>query len=795
MEKLFIPYTSYVNKKGVKITKYKPNPKLGDIKIKSINLQTGKIEYKKILEFSKHENINMYKIEPIFDIFQPFYASDDHSLIVFDKNLCILKKESPVNINKEKDRYFLVIQKNTKFDKNILNFLTAVFYMLYIILYDKCKTLFEILKEQNVILFPCSLVKIVKDETKTVGYDFTVEDNFTFSTFDGVFVQDTMGIYFVDSKEAKEEAYKNKIHILYQIKNLQNDSYMHKLRHELLYAMYIITSHLNADESKEKIIVSSLDELEIDFNLFEKLDTPVFIKNLNKTVSYGIAIVNKILFEDKILINEKIDKTNVQIVNEKLYKFICEKYKDLPEIEKNKIYFDKLHELVLFLSSFLTCTNFNPYIHEKDYMTYKEIEKEVENLPDEPILGEIKFKKLVDKTIEKMKDEKSVLYNIYISGSRASKDQIKQVVVARGYIANDRNIVLKKPIKSNLMQGLSEEELFVSSFGARKGLVDKTDFTPVSGYLERTMVMNSSFIDTNKFINDCKTKNTLNIKVFSELHALSLIGRYVVVNGKLVKITKKNYKEFINKKIKLRSPIYCKCKKYKVCRICSGDFGSIMNLGMASGQFISERFTQLTLRTFHISAVCNLDIPQELFNIVNPDKIVKNKYLGTKEEILLINKVLKEYLKDSSYFVYIDEEGNIHSKGILINKDIITTIKHVKSFFTKTFTKVTADKGILSPELVYTYIMKEYLKHGFIKSLYLEIVLSHLWVHKETLKPIRYLAKVNYKNVMKVSLKKAGEIASKLLYLLYEPNKKSILKYITENEKDIETPYHKLIKF
>ncbi len=74
------------------VTKFRP---LKDIFIKSINTKTGEINNKKITEYSKHENIKMYKINDPKNRFEDFWSSYDHSLIVYDENIDKIIKISP----------------------------------------------------------------------------------------------------------------------------------------------------------------------------------------------------------------------------------------------------------------------------------------------------------------------------------------------------------------------------------------------------------------------------------------------------------------------------------------------------------------------------------------------------------------------------------------------------------------------------------------------------------------------------------------------------------------------------
>ena len=59
--------------------------------------------------------------------------------------------------------------------------------------------------DQGLELIPVSDIEIKLDPSERVGYDFTVEDYYTFATDDGVFVQDCMALYFpITSKSEKD---------------------------------------------------------------------------------------------------------------------------------------------------------------------------------------------------------------------------------------------------------------------------------------------------------------------------------------------------------------------------------------------------------------------------------------------------------------------------------------------------------------------------------------------------------------------------------------------------------------
>mgnify|MGYP001224233983 FL=1 len=82
-----------------------------EIRIKAIDPKSGNIDYKKITEFTIHNNLYMYKIEDSKNRFESFWASQDHSLIVYNNDNDTIEKISPIKIKENPNRYFLIKQK------------------------------------------------------------------------------------------------------------------------------------------------------------------------------------------------------------------------------------------------------------------------------------------------------------------------------------------------------------------------------------------------------------------------------------------------------------------------------------------------------------------------------------------------------------------------------------------------------------------------------------------------------------------------------------------------------------
>ncbi len=80
------------------------------------------------------------------------------------------------------------------------------------------------------------------------------------------------------------------------------------------------------------------------------------------------------------------------------------------------------------------------------------------------------------------------VYMMAISGARGSMQQVRQLCGMRGLMSNPHGDVIDYPIKSNFRDGLTLTEYFISTYGARKGLVDTALRTADSGYLTRRLV-------------------------------------------------------------------------------------------------------------------------------------------------------------------------------------------------------------------------------------------------------------------------------------------------------------------
>lgn len=274
-------------------------------------------------------------------------------------------------------------------------------------------------------------------------------------------------------------------------------------------------------------------------------------------------------------------------------------------------------------------------IIEQAYREIDGIEKLVERGiigPDEKRIRDLEvWRSTSDKVTDAMKahfDELNSVFMMASSGARGSIDQVKQLAGMRGLMGDASGNTVDIPITSNFREGLSSTEYFISTYGARKGLVDTALRTADSGYLTRRLVDIAQEMMVTE--DDCHTIQGVRIAAikegYDEIISLRerLTGRVSLekivdpTNSKLVII---DVNETINEEkadlivkagvtqLQVRSVITCEAKR-GLCQKCYGrDLASnhIVDVGEAVGiiaaQSIGEPGTQLTMRTFHTGGV------------------------------------------------------------------------------------------------------------------------------------------------------------------------------------------------
>lgn len=215
------------------------------------------------------------------------------------------------------------------------------------------------------------------------------------------------------------------------------------------------------------------------------------------------------------------------------------------------------------------------------------------------------FKTSVDQVEDFLRDNFKYSYMVE-SGARGNWDQVKQLILTRGFVSNFSGEILKDPIKNSLISGLTREEFFNSTYGCRKGLLDVALNTGTSGYLSRKLIFTCCNLQIED-VEDCGTDDTLEVFIDDLKKAEMLNRRYYVDGNDLKQINEDNYSDIIGRTIQLRSPIFC--LNEKICHRCYGDLYKYLNsrfVGIIASQALGERNVQLVLRVFHNSGSASI---------------------------------------------------------------------------------------------------------------------------------------------------------------------------------------------
>ena len=248
--------------------------------------------------------------------------------------------------------------------------------------------------------------------------------------------------------------------------------------------------------------------------------------------------------------------------------------------------------------------------------------------------------RIADRLFDALQHDKEGFNSLYMmvdSGARGSKEQVRQLAGMRGLMAKPQKSMsgatgelIENPIIANFREGLSVQEYFISTHGARKGLADTALKTADAGYLTRRLIDVAQ--DAIIAENDCGTikgvltgalkegedvKEPLSERILGRvslqdvvdpLSATTLVHAAEVIDeDKAQSISETSIESVL-----IRSVLTCDSRR-GVCAKCYGrdlTTGKLVEAGLAVGviaaQSIGEPGTQLTLRTFHTGGTASL---------------------------------------------------------------------------------------------------------------------------------------------------------------------------------------------
>ena len=326
-------------------------------------------------------------------------------------------------------------------------------------------------------------------------------------------------------------------------------------------------------------------------------------------------------------------------------------------------------------------------------------------------------------------DPANNLYIMAFSGARGNMSQVRQLVGMRGLMSDQEGKIIDLPIQANFREGLSSIDYIISSYGARKGIVDTALKTADSGYLTRRLIYLAQDLIIREI--DCNTKKGILINLKKNSSIKNLIGRSILTIKKdkfpFEKISQQIYENEILTFEKLqdlkekgpflltiRSSLTCESKG-SICQKCYGwdlaqqkKIGLGETVGIIAAQSIGEPGTQLTMRTFHTGGIFTGETLKQLTapfsgKVIIPASLKTLLYrtnhgtqvlkLQQEAEIKLVDwKGIETglFLEIGSY-LYISKTSFVYKGQLiseLLNQSIVSTERKLKPIYTRTSGKV-----------------------------------------------------------------------------------------------------------
>jgi DNA-directed RNA polymerase subunit beta' len=226
-----------------------------------------------------------------------------------------------------------------------------------------------------------------------------------------------------------------------------------------------------------------------------------------KETTVGRVVINEIIPEELDYVDDLIDKKRLSKLVNEIYLIAGNK--------KTVTFLDKLKTVGFnaATSAGISIAISDILIPDGKHSIINEAQKEVDEIQDKfkrhVLTDGERYNKIIDiwthatnnvagAMMDAIRSDDQGFNPVYMmadSGARGSQDQIKQLAGMRGLMAKPKKSmtggkgeIIESPITSNFKEGLSVQEYFISTHGARKGLADTALKTADAGYLTRRLV-------------------------------------------------------------------------------------------------------------------------------------------------------------------------------------------------------------------------------------------------------------------------------------------------------------------
>ena len=193
----------------------------------------------------------------------------------------------------------------------------------------------------------------------------------------------------------------------------------------------------------------------------------------------------------------------------------------------------------------------------------------------------------------------------FASGAKMDYDNsMKTMTLMKGPIL-DTLTDSWKILKSNYNEGISKEEYPSFAGSSVFGVYSRALGVAEGGYAVKKFIATLQDVEAAEDGTDCGTKDYLDILLDPYFKNEFLYMNIIGDNGKLITLLPDNIDKYLGKRVKLRSPMYCKYEPPKICSKCLGLHPYKMNIkmiGLAATK-IGATLMNKRLKAFHVKKV------------------------------------------------------------------------------------------------------------------------------------------------------------------------------------------------
>ncbi|MFQ6100794.1 MAG: DNA-directed RNA polymerase subunit beta' [Anaerolineae bacterium] len=413
---------------------------------------------------------------------------------------------------------------------------------------------------------------------------------------------------------------------------------------DMCLGVYYLTMEDSTRAGDERKPFVDLDEVELAYSLgYVDLHTPVVVAQVydhapppSKPVetTVGRCIFNRVLPDELRFINRAMEKSSLQELVALCHRqlgseattALVDRIKDIGfEYATRSGATIAISDLIIPPDKTTIIEETEKIVSEVDRQYRRGLLTEEEQYARTVELWSRAREQVSEAVSEALAPTSSVAIMAESGASKGGFGPFSQLAGMRGLMADPSGRIISHPIRSNLREGLSALEYFISTHGSRKGLADTALRTADAGYLTRRLVDVAQDIVVNA--HDCGTAAGIWIRTTDDVGGQDiserLIGRVAAApvfhpkTGEVLVERNEEIDEGITAAIEkagveavlVRSPMTCQLRQ-GICTLCYGrdlGRGNMVAIGVAIGivaaQSIGEPGTQLTLRTFHTGGV------------------------------------------------------------------------------------------------------------------------------------------------------------------------------------------------